>query len=191
MILRVVAIALFAIGVAWIAVGLGRWAGLPPAPATVDFGPGFSGSAQLPMTQIVAAFEAATERSREANSTGRVFRIAGDMSVWLAFFASAAVTLILGWYGHAPANAAPLPAGSPPPRTVSRSAVRWIGGLAAVAAVLTASGNLAQSYAERQYKRADDIESLVVESRANVKDAETADDARAVLDHLQNQSSRL
>lgn len=190
MVLKVISVAIVILGALWISEGameLPR--ALRSAPEVLELGPEFMGSAQLPAETIREAFESARQRMLSANSAGRWFRITGDIGVWLSFVASASVTVLLGWCGYAPATGPPIPENEH--AKLSRSAVRWIGSLAAVAAVLTALGNLAQSYAQRQYERSDSIQTLLIDARKEVLDARTEEDARAVLDNLESKSARI
>jgi hypothetical protein len=191
MFLRIVAVAICLAGLVWVIAGIRADSQLPEAPKVLGFGPEFTGSAQLPAATIQATYEAAHARMISANSSGRSYRIFGDVGVWLAFFASAAVTLILGWLGYAPANSVSLPDGASKPTALSVRATRWIGVLAAAAAVLTALGNLAQTYSQHEFDRTDQLQKLLMESRKEVLSAQDAQSAQAVLDNLELQSQRL
>jgi len=187
--LRFVAVVLVLVGAAWVVYGISELRHLS-APAVLGFGSEFTGNAQLPVETITQAFDNARDRMLATNSAGTRFRITADVSAWLSFFASAMVTIILGWFGYAPKNGVALP-GQQSPAPLSRSAMRWIGALAAFAAASTALGTLAESYAQRQYSRSDDIQKLLIESRREVLNAHSVEDARAVLDNLESKSSRL
>jgi hypothetical protein len=160
--------------------------GYQKPPTFLGLGSAFEGSLQLPVEKITAAFEAARSRMLAVNDRWTEFRIVCDVAGWLSFAATAAITLIVGFYGR------PVPAAGAAPDTQGLPArsVRLIGVLAALAAILTGFGNLASVKSGDYYKRADTIRDLIVRSRAEVIDAKTAEAAQAVLDELALQASR-
>lgn len=183
---RLVGFFLLILLLAWIASAVFFQTGYQKPPAFLGLGSAFEGSLQLPAEKITAAFEAARSRMLAVNERGTQFRIVGDVAGWLSFAATAAITLIVGFYGR------PVPAAGTAPDTQGLPArsVRLIGVLAALAAILTGFGNLASVKSGDYYKRADAIRDLIVRSRAEVIDARTAEAARAVLDELAVQASR-
>jgi hypothetical protein len=172
--------------VAWVIAAAVWRLGYQAPPRVLGIGNAFEGNLQLPAEKITAAFEAARMRMLDVNSWGTWLRLAGDFGGWLSFAATAAITLIVGFYGRAPgaAGAVPNTEGLP-----GRS-VRMIGLLAALAAVLTACSNMASAKSGDYYKRADTMRDIIVRSRAEVIDAKTAEAAQAVLDNLALQMSR-
>jgi hypothetical protein len=160
--------------------------GVHPPPPVLGIGSSFEGNLQLPQTQITASFEAARNRMLEINGSGTKLRLAGDIAGWLSFAATSIITLIVGFFGRSPAgtNSAAETHGLP-----ARS-VRFIGLLAALAAVLTAFSNLSIAKSQDYFKRSDEVQALIVRSRAQVIDAKSATDAQAVLDNLLLQSNR-
>jgi len=172
--------------IAWIVAANQLAIGSHPPPKVLGLGNAFEGNLQLPATQITAAFDAARVHMLRVNGIGAWLRVAGDVAAWLSFAATAIITLIVGFFGRAPAaaNATSDTEGLP-----ARS-VRFIGILAALAAVLTAFGNLAVAKSQDYFKRSDEVQALIVRSRAQVIDAKTAPDAQAVLDNLALQSNR-
>lgn len=173
--------------VAWIGAVFLLQIGRHPAPEVLGLGSGFEGNLQLPAETIIAALEAARQKMLAINEWGSTLRLGGDIVGWLSFAATAAITLIVGFYGRAPAsdgaqvNAEGLPARS----------VRAIGFLAALAAVLTAFGSLAASRSQDYFKRADELRDQIVQARAQILDpALSAAGAQAVLDDLALKASR-
>jgi hypothetical protein len=160
--------------------------GYQKPPAFLGLGSAFEGNLQLPAEKINAAFEAARSRMLGANGYGTGFRVVGDIAGWLSFAATAAITLIVGFYGRP----APAAGAAPDTQGLPAGSVRLIGVLAALAAVLTGFSNLASVKSGEYYKRADAIRDLVVRSRAEVLDAKTSEAAQAVLDELALQASR-
>ena len=103
----------------------------------------------MPVEKIRTAFEAARSRMLAVNGYGTTFRVVGDIAGWLSFAATAAITLIVGFYGR------PVPSAGAAPDTQGLPArsVRLIGVLAALAAILTGFGNLASVKSGDYYKR--------------------------------------
>jgi hypothetical protein len=138
----------------------------------------------LPKEQIDAALDKARNNVLSAADRGFAFRVASRAAAWLAFLATAAITLIAGWYGQAPNP--PSGGGAPAASTAGlpRPAARVVTLLAALAAVLTAGGGLATQEAEGLSTWARERHRDVVEARAKVLSALTAADARTILDDL-------
>jgi hypothetical protein len=151
-----------------------------PTPQVLALGSAFEGNLQLPADTIKGYFDKARTRMFSINSTGQNLRIAGDVGGWLAFAATAIITLIVGFFGRAPAadGAATQIDGLP-----ARS-VRFIGFLAALAAVLTAVSNLGVAKSQDYFKRADQARDLIIHARQQVIDAKNPESAQAVLDDL-------
>jgi hypothetical protein len=151
-----------------------------PAPQALELGNGFQGNLQLPAEKIQAAFNAARDRMMAVNTTGTRFHLAGDITAWTSFLATALITLIVGFFGKTPQahttqqNTDGLPA----------RAVRIIGLLAGIAAVTTAVSSMAIAKSQEYFKHADEIRDLIAHDRAQVLDAKDADQAQAVLDDL-------
>jgi hypothetical protein len=157
----------------------------PPSVPILGIGPGFEGDLALPKAEIDAALNAAREKVLSAADHGYDFRIGSRVAAWLAFLATAAITLVAGWYGQAPAAASPggaLPAAGA--SGLPRNAARIVAVLAATAAVLTAGGGLATQEAEGLSTWARDRQRDVIEARTKVLTAKTAEDARTVLEDL-------
>jgi hypothetical protein len=147
-------------------------------------GSGFEGNLALPKERIDASLDKARSRVVSVADTGYAFRIGSRVAAWLAFLATASITLVAGWYGQAPV---PSPGGGAPgPNTTGlpRPATRAVTLLAALAAVLTAGGGLATQEAETLATWARERHRDVVEARAKVIGASTAVDAQTILDDL-------
>lgn len=172
--------------VAWLVSSLAFPLGKHHTPEVLGLGDAFSGSSPLPAETIKTALEGARDRMLAVNATGNTLHLGGEIANWLSFAATAAITLIIGFYGRPPA------AGGVAPNTegLPGRAVRFVGFLAALAAVLTALGSLSIAKAQDQYKSADAIRDLLVQARAQVIDAKTSDDAQAVLDNLALKTGR-
>jgi hypothetical protein len=183
---RIVGGVLVLLLIGWFAVSLIWRIGYQSAPDVLGLGSAFEGSLQLPAEKIAAAFEAARRRMLKVNDFGTTLRVAGDITGWFSFAATASITLIAGFFGRAPAAAGAAPSTDGLPA----KSVRLIAFLAALAAVLTAFGNIAIAKSGEYYKRADAMRDLIVRSRAEVIDAKSADAAQAVLDNLALQISR-
>jgi hypothetical protein len=170
----------------WIGVVLFLQLGYQATPTFAGFGSAFEGSLQLPAETIAAAFDAARLRMLDVNGYGTTLRLTGDIAGWLSFAATAAITLIVGFYGRSPpaAGAAPNIEGLP---VIS---IRVIGCLAALAAILTAFGNIAAAKSGEYYKRADTIRDLIMRARVEVINASTPEAAQSVLDDLSLQIGR-
>jgi hypothetical protein len=147
-------------------------------------GSGFEGDLALPKAEIDSALAAARDRVLTAADRGYALRIGSRVAAWLAFLATAAITLVAGWYGQAPS-----PAGGGSPATPNTAglpahATRTVTLLAALAAVLTAGGGLAAQEAENISTWAQERHRDVVETRTKVLGATNAADARTLLEDL-------
>ena len=123
----------------------------------------------------------------KVNGRGRWFSVLGDASSWLTFACTAAITLIAGFYGRAPANggASPNATGLPP------RATRIIAFLAALGAVLTAGSSLATNRGHDDYDRADKAQTLINQAVKAVQDAPTERRTRDALDDMELKIARL
>jgi hypothetical protein len=160
----------------------------PAAPLDLGIGPGFSGDLLLARAQIESSLGQARVFMLDAHKTGLRLKVASDIALLLAFLATSAVTLILGWWGHAPRTGEPDNAG--PPAGVPLRAARWIGFLAAIAAVLTGFGHFAAESAQTHFGSADHVRDQLDQTRKDVLSAKTSADAQAALDRLATQLGR-
>jgi hypothetical protein len=183
-IMRIVGPALLLGLAAWIATSLASSSGWHEQSAVLGIGSAFDAHLQLPAQKIQATFDAATTRMKATNAWGQRLHIAGDLSGWFSFLATALITLIVGYYGRMPSQGTPNTDGLP------SQAVRWIAVFAAVAAILTAGGNMALAKSQDYYTRADHIRDLLKQSRSEIIDAKSPDEAQAVLDNLDTMSGR-
>jgi hypothetical protein len=181
----IVAIALLVLLVGWVIYQIAAGDLAPPSVPILGIGPGFEGDLALPKAEIDAALTAARQKVLSAADHGYGFRIGSRVAAWLAFLATAAITLVAGWYGQSPAPAPPggglAAAGA---SGLPQKAARIVALLAAGAAVLTAGGGLATQEAESLSTWARERQRDVVEARTKVIAATSADDGRTVLDDL-------
>ena len=160
----------------------------PVAPADLGIGRGFSGDLMLPREEIEKALARARTTMLAYHQNGLRLKVGSDISALLVFIATSAVTLILGWWGHAPRTGEPDSA-TPPPGVPVRAA-RWIGFLAAIAAVMTGFGHFAAESAQAHFNSADRVRDQLDQTRKDIVIAKTAEDARAALDKLETQIGR-
>jgi hypothetical protein len=172
--------------VAWLFVGTNFPIGHHATPAVLGLGSAFEGNLQLPSEKITGVFDVARRHMLEVNTFGSNLRLAGDIAGWLSFAATAVITLIVGFFGRTLSSAG----NTPNTEGLPTSSVRMIGFLAALAAVLTAFGNLSIAKSQDYFKRADETRDLIVHARAQVIDAKSADEAQAILDDLALKSKR-
>jgi hypothetical protein len=182
---RVVAYVLFVGLLAWLTATAILRFGYRPTPAAVGTERAIQDS-PLPAEQTTAAFDAARARMLHVNALGTRFRLAGDIVGWLSFSATAAITLIVGFYGRSP----PVAGAAIDTQGLSPRSLRLIGLLAALAAVLTAFGNIAIAKSSDYYRRADQVRELIVRSRTDLAGAKSVDAAQAVLENLALQIAR-
>jgi hypothetical protein len=150
-------------------------------------GLGFEGSLQIPEAELRAEIGYATERAMELNSKGRSFINLGSTLSWISFFCTSAITLVLGFFGRAPAVA-----GQPPETTgLGRVPTRVVGLLAAAAAVLTAAGSLVKDEGQIRYVASDRAVAVIEMARDDLTKSETATEQRDVLRELRRQIDRL
>ncbi len=189
--LKIIGMVLILCGLAWIASDIRQLVHWPASPQVLGFGPGFAGGAQLPAGAIQSAFDTASARMATAATAAKRFRIAADIAAWLAFFATAAVTITLGVFGKGHRGEALPEADHSNSIALPTAVIRWIGGLAALASVLGASGNMTLTYSQRESTRAEALHKAIVNARRDVLDAPNATAAQAVLDELKFQSTAL
>jgi hypothetical protein len=170
---------LLVILVAWVAWSLMNYQHWRPPPDILGVGNGFVGSDQLSAEEIRTTVDAARARVIEINQTGRWLLFGGDICVWLSFACTAAITLIAGWFGRAPAAGV-----SPDTARLSPGPTRIIGVLAALAAVLTGAGTMATDRGHNQYDRARQAQTEVNVAVKAINDSTSADEARSALDSL-------
>lgn len=183
---RVTGILLLAALVSWFVIEGTMSIGRHPTPEVLGLGSAFEGNLQLPAEKITASLGEARQRMLAVNGTGNYLRLAGNIAGWLSFAATSLITLIVGFHGRPPE-----PAGSPTnTEGLPARSIRLIGFLAALAAVLTGASSLSIEKSQDYFKRSDEIRTLLVQSRAQVIDAKSADEAQAVLDNLALVSSR-
>ena len=73
----------------------------PAVPADLGLGRGFSGDLLLPRAEIETALSQARTAMLAYHQTGLRLKVGSDVAALLAFIATSAVTLILGWWGLA------------------------------------------------------------------------------------------
>jgi hypothetical protein len=170
----------------WIAYTIAVGDLVRPSLQVPGVGSGFEGSLALPKEQIDTALDAARNQVISIANKGYAFRIGSRVAAWLAFLATAAITLVAGWYGQAPSPNPPAGSGLSVPNAsgLPLPAARMVTVLAALAAVLTAGGGLATQEAETLTTWARERHRDVVEARAKVISATSAADARTMLDDL-------
>jgi len=183
---KVLSFVLLAILTGWIIYWFATPALHHPVPQVLELGNGFEGNLQLPAGTIQAAFTQARDRMLSVNTNGTRFELVGEIIAWLSFAATAIITLVVGFHARQPqSNGAPVNTDGLPAR-----AVRFIGILAAIAAICTAASSKATAEAQTLFKKADEIRELIVQDRVQVLDAKDAGAAQAVLDDLALKSSR-
>jgi hypothetical protein len=174
---------LFVALVAWIVFSVTTGGLLYPKVSLLGLGNSFEGNLALPKEKIDAAFEAYRVRVLSTAERASYFKLGGEVASWMAFFATAAITLIAGWYGQAPANATgggtSAASGLPP------KAMRLVAMLAALSAVLTATGGLASQQGQSLNSWARDRQHDFIRARNDVVAAKTSQDAQTVLDDLE------
>ena len=184
---KIVGCFLFILLAAWIVYAVVSGSAVHPAPQVLGLGNAFEGNLQLPAEKIQSAFSTVRDRMLHVNQVGARLHMAGDITAWLTFAATACITLIVGFFGRTPQPNATGPVNTEglPARTV-----RFIGLLASIAAVMTAFSSMALSKSQDYFARADAIRELIVHDRAQVISAKDADEAQAVLDDLLLKSAR-
>jgi hypothetical protein len=173
--------------VAWLGFSLSRYPVRRPPPSGLAASSGFEGASPLPDSETKPHFDHAREKMLAVNSRGQTFSVADNLASWATFLSTAAVTLILGYFGRrAPAaNEAADVSGLP------LRLGRLIGVLAALAAVLTAGGALARNQARDNYDKADKTRDLINATTTDLRSATSQAEAHAVLDKLDLEIGRL
>lgn len=173
--------------VGWIGFSSVHYPILRSAPKIVQPSNGFEGSNQLPAADIQPHIDHARAKMLTVNGRGQVFAVADNLASWLSFLCTAIVTLILGYYGRrSPADGAAADVSGLPLRLA-----RTIGLLAALAAVLTATGALAKNQARDDYQKADAARNYINAAISDLASAKSEREARDALDQLDLQIGRL
>ena len=168
---------------AWIVFSVSTGGLFYPNISLLGLGSGFEGSLALPKEKIDAAFDAYRAQVLSTADKASYFRMGSEVAAWLSFLATAAITLVAGWYGQAPsANAADggvsAISGLPP------KATRLVTTLAALSAVLTACGGLASKQGQSLNSWARDRQHDFVEARNAVVHAKSAQEAQGIINDL-------
>ncbi|HEV2603429.1 MAG TPA: hypothetical protein VGU24_07195 [Microvirga sp.] len=189
---RVVGVGLLLLLAAWVAHGVIERPFWRAPPAVADLAAAFEGSARLPREEIERRVEAAKARMTGVNQQGRLLKLAGEVTSWVSFFCTAAITLILGYFGRTPA---PAPAGGGAASAdlggLPGRVARVIGVLAALAAVLTAAGTMAEKAGQTRYDRADRAAQIIREAQRAVGDAKGEQGEREARDALDDMQRRI
>jgi hypothetical protein len=173
--------------VAWLSFSLSRYPIGRRAPNVLAASSGFEGTAPLRDSETKPHFDHARTKMLAVNSHGQAFSMADNLASWAGFLATAAVTMILGYFGRrAPAAGEPADTSG-----LSFRAGRLIGVLAALAAVLTAGGALARNQARDDYEKADKVRDLINATTTDLRSAKSEAEAHAVLDKLDLEIGRL
>jgi hypothetical protein len=144
----------------------------------------------LPEKRTAEVFQAARERVKSDNVTGNRFALVAQVSSWLSFLLTAAITLMAGYYGRTvQAGAAPEAAVNALQAQSTRT-VRLVGALAALAAIFTGLANRAEAEDSRRYKLGDDLLAAVQQARADIESATTEAAAQKALEELENKAQR-
>jgi len=162
--------------VGWLGFSLSKYPVLRPAPATIQSSNGFEGNTLLPAGESQPHLDHARSRM-----------LAINIAAWASFLSTAAVTLILGYFGRraprtgAAANLSGLP----------QKSARLIGVLAALAAVLTAAGAMAKNQAHDDYQKADSARDYINAAVSDLAGSKSQQEARDALDQLDLRIGRL
>jgi hypothetical protein len=173
--------------VGWLGFSISRYPVFRPAPTTLQSSNGFEGNTLLPASESQPHLDHARSRMLAINAHGQVFSLIDNIMAWASFLSTAAVTLILGYFGRrAPgAGAAANRSGLP-----QRSA-RLIGVLAALAAVLTAAGAMAKNQSRDDYRKADSARDYINAAVSDLAGSKSQQEARDALDQLDLEIGRL
>lgn len=168
----------------WIAISLYFYPPRRSAPKTLTLGSGFEGSVQLPASQIQVHLDQARAKMIRINTHGQYLGIAANLCAWLAFACTAFVTLIAGYFGQQASPAKPI-------EGLPRKQTRIVGTVAALAAVLTAGGAMAQNQGRDDYDKADKARALINQAIVDVTGAKNEREAQDALSQLDLQIGRL
>ncbi len=142
---------LLVIFVAWLGLSLSKYPLRRSAPTVFQSSSGFEGTSLLPASETQPHIDRARSRMLAINSHGQEFSFVDNIAAWGSFLATAAVTLILGYFGRRVPSGGEQADLSGLPTKLARA----IGLLAALAAVLTAGGAMARNQAREDYQKAD------------------------------------
>lgn len=173
--------------VVWLGYSLSRYPVLRPAPNVFQSSSGFEGSSLLPASETQPHLDRARSRMLGINAHGQAFSLGDNIAAWGSFLATAAVTLILGYFGRR----VPAAKGRADLSGLPLRMARAIGILAALAAVLTAGGAMARNQARDDYQKADSARDDINAAISDIAGAKTQQEARDALDKLDLAIGRL
>ncbi|MGO7968155.1 hypothetical protein ACC720_32530 [Rhizobium ruizarguesonis] len=182
---KIIGFILLAVLAAWIGRAVLKGDFQRPFLPSIAIDSGFEGDLALPKSEIEAKLNDARTSVLATMDRAYTFRVANRIAAWLAFLATAAITLVAGWYGQMPAAPPPVNAsGTATTAGLPQPAARVVTLLAALAAVLTAGGGLATQEAERLSNEALAHQRDLAEARKQVLETRSAEVARTALDDL-------
>jgi len=178
---------LLVVFVAWLGFSLSKNPVRKPAPSVFQSSTGFEGTSLLPASETQPHIDQARAKMLAVNSPGQHFSILDNLATWGSFLSTAAVTLILGYFGRrVPAGGEQTDLSGLPTKLA-----RAIGLLAALAAVLTAGGAMARNQAREDYQKADAARDKINAAISDLAGSKTQQEARDSLDKLDLEIGRL
>ena len=190
-VLHILAVLLLVAGIVWVLTSATSM--FRPVPRALGEIGGVRTTLPLPVEEVEAVFDQASNAMLEANSAGNRWKVATQIFSWIGFFLATAITALSAFFGSSidPKQVTADNALRFVRRRVSRHA--WIvGTMAAGIAASTAITERLDNVALAQYARADAIRQLLDSTRTSLLSGEslTAAQARGLLDRLQIESQR-
>jgi hypothetical protein len=152
-------------------------AGLPDI---IKFDPGFDGKLALPPQEINDALDRGLAIVRGTIAQSSEFKFWSKAAAWLAFAASGAVTLLMGWFAQPEAAKGGGKGGGIAKRTARTAAF-----MAAIASVSAAGSALAGDEAAGLRLHASEQHKLIIEARPALAAAKTSAEAKSILQDLE------
>ncbi|SRR6266446_6688788 len=179
--LQVIGILLLCLLLVWIGLQFTIWREqlLFEIPHVSQFGLAFSGNEELPINTINAAIKRGEEAMQNRYMASRNYNIAFCVSDWISFGATAVITLLAGYFGHAPDSLKGQTSHLIKGR--SRKFAGLIGTLAAIASINTALSGRLQTASATARRDGETISTSISQFCRDVKNAGTQDEASQVL----------
>jgi hypothetical protein len=184
---RILGVVLLFSEIIWLILSVLQYpASIHATPEVLALGNLFDGNFQLPADKIEAAFALCKNHMESINAVGNNLHLVSSIAMWLNFVSSSSITLILGYSGRL--NLGDFK--SEDTVNLSKKTLKWVGMLAATAAIMTALSNLSEVESKKCFARADQLQKLYTQSRSDISDTESVTKAEDTINKLRLEASR-
>jgi hypothetical protein len=176
--------------IAWTAISWrGGWT--RPEPKVLTGGQAWNSVELLPPEQLKVAFDGTKAQMEQRNHAGNRWLVVSKAAGWVAFLCATFITALAAWFGRDTVTA-----GTPVDQALAQTRASlgrcsWIAGIiAALIAASTAISDRAQNEASICYKASDAIQTLIAQTKKQLREATTKEEAQEALDEMSQLASR-